>query len=502
MQFENNAKGMIDKLIYMNEASVNRENVIAQLDGIAMMEGEARDQAIQEYYMALYKQVFRDAIKYRETAANDLSILKEGQQLHTMGAQIVLNNVTAMLNAYYAEKNITLCEGKPFFGVDPEVIRDTIYGVCNEFKAIDTLRTAGRERKIDLLNEMRTNLDSLADNGYQYGTNGGTSDTMIEEMFIIHEERAAQYKKQGFIWKLRHPIEAIKTSWFLRKTEKDLKKIGFHKETHGVAVKEHCEKEPNSILKHQMTLAKDNCKTMKEEIKQAEWRKNNPVLTVAQDKFKKAQDYYEDKDHPERSFRNEVAHILDKYKLDSEKDKDFSKVDLSFATAAQDFDFMRDTSSLEGQKDSRFFELCKAFTEARLKNNEPIHMKEIFKDALDYVEIVLKTFSVAYERDEFKPLVSNGLMPAEKKFAAMQNRLLDMVKKTLAPEEVDRIQNDMQAFNNEQEKSMQSENKTLDSVNIKEHLPLPELKEAPSNAELSERVKEDLTVNKEAIRKA
>lgn len=502
MVFENNAKGMIDKLIYMNEASVNRDYVIAQLDGIAMMEGEEREEAIREYYMALYKQVFRDAIKHREAAANDLSLLKEDQQLHTMSAQIVFNDLTKTLNTYFAEKEITPCEGKPFFGVDPEVIRDTIYGVCNEFKAIDTLKTAGRERKIDLLNEMRTNLDSLADNGYQYGTNGGTSDTMIEEMFVMHEERAAQYAKAGFRWKLRHPIQAIKTSWFLRKTEKDLKKIGFNKATHGVAVKERCEKEPNSILKQQMMLAKDNCKNMQEEIKQAEWRKNNPVLTVARDKFNKAQAYYEDKEHPERSFRNEVAHILDKYKLDPEKDKDFSKVDLSFKTAAEDFDFTRDTSSLEGQKDSRFFELCKAFTDARLKNNEPIHIKEIFKDALDYMEIELKTFSVAYERDEFKPLVSNGLIPAEKRLTAIQNRLLNMTKDKLAPEEVERIQNDIREFNNEQVKSIQGEEKPLDAGNGKEQLSISELKEVVTSSEVSDRIKEEPTVTKEAIKQA
>lgn len=486
MQFENNAKGMIDKLLYMTEASVNRENVIAQLDGIAMMVGEARDQAVQEYYLALFKHVFRDAIKYRETAANDMSILKEGQQLHTMGAQNVLSDVTAMMNAYYAEKNITPCDGKPFFGVNPETIRDTIFEVCNEFKAIDTLKTAGRERKIDHLNDMRTNLDSLADRNYKYGASGGTTDTMIEEIFVIYEERAAQYANKGFLWKLGHLIEAIKTSWFLSKTEKDLKKLGFNKETHGAEVKARCEREPNSILKHQMTLAKDDCKTMQEEIKQAEWRKNNPELTIARDKFEAALAYYEDEKNPQISFRNEVAHILDKYALDPSKDKDLSKVDLTYRTVAQDFDILRDTSNIESMCTVKFMELSKAFLSARVANNQPVNVSEIFNDAAAFVEIELKTFSVVYERDEYKEFVNSGIIAKSKKLEAIQNRLLNAVKDKLDPQEAERIQNDMQEFAKEQE-------------NAKEQLSLTELKEAVTNTELSAQIKEEPAVTKDSL---
>jgi hypothetical protein len=499
MEFENNAKGMIDKLIYMNEARVNRENVIAQLDGIAMMEGEARDQAIQEYYLEFFKHVFRDAIKYREIAANDMSILKEDQQLYTMGAQNVLSDITAMMNAYYAEKNITPCDGKMFFGVDPEVIRDTIYGVCNEFKAIDTLRTAGRERKIDHLNDMRTNLDSLADKGYQYDANGGTTDTMIEELFVMYEERAAQYAKRGFIWKLGHLIEAIKTSWFLSKTEKDLKKIGFNKETHGVNVKARCEREPNSILKHQMTLAKDDCKKMQEDIKRAEWRKNNPELTIARDKFEKALAYYEDEKNPQRSFRNEVAHILDKYALDPSKDKEFSKVDITYRTAAHDFDIMRDTSNIGSQCNLKFMELSKAFLSARIAHNQPVNVSEIFKDAAEFVKIELKTFSVAYERDEYKEFVNSGVVPKGKKLEAIQNRLLNTVEKKLDPQEIERIKNDMQEYAKEQGNIVQSENNTLDKDPVRESLPLPELNEATTNNELSKPIRQEPVSSKGAL---
>lgn len=502
MKFENNAKGLLDKLIYMNESSINREYVIAQLDGIAMMEGEARDQALQEYYMDLYKQLFRDAITYRETAANDMSILKEGQQLHNMSAQIVFNAVTEMMNTYCAEKNITPCEGKAFFGVDPEVIRDTIYGVCNEFKAIDTLRTAGRERKIDLLNEMRTNLDSLANKGYQYGTNGGTSDAMIEEMFIIHEERAAQYAEKGFWWKLRHPIDAIKTSWFISKTEKDLQKMGFNKSTHGVEVKARCEREPNMILKNQMSLAKDNCAEMKDANAQAEWRKNNPELTIARDKFEKALAYYEDEKHPERSFRNEVAHILDKYALDADQDRDFSKVDLTYRATAVDFDMMRDTSNIQSQTNLKFMELCKAFVTAALKKDEPINIKEIFKDATEYMEIDLKTFSVVYERDEYKDFLKVGVMPQGARLAAVQKRLLGVMEKKLDSQEIERIKNDMDEYVRDQDKSRESENKAIEGEKLKEPMSIPSLSENLVHAdEVSKPITDEPKIEKEPIHK-
>ena len=40
MTFENNAIGLIDKMLYLNGSNVKRENILAQLDGIAMMDGE------------------------------------------------------------------------------------------------------------------------------------------------------------------------------------------------------------------------------------------------------------------------------------------------------------------------------------------------------------------------------------------------------------------------------------------------------------------------------
>ena len=84
MTFENNATGLFDKMIYLNGSNVSREHILAQLDGIAMMDGEARDQAIGEYCLALYREVYRDALKYRERAGNNLSLLKEGQELRGM----------------------------------------------------------------------------------------------------------------------------------------------------------------------------------------------------------------------------------------------------------------------------------------------------------------------------------------------------------------------------------------------------------------------------------
>jgi hypothetical protein len=60
-------------------------------------------------------------------------------------------------------------------------------------------------------------------------------------------------------------------------------------------------------------------------------------------------------------------------------------------------------------------ELSKAFLSARIAHNQPVNVSEIFKDAAEFVKIELKTFSVAYERDEYKEFVNSGVVPKGKK---------------------------------------------------------------------------------------
>ena len=504
MHFENNAKGMIDRLIYMNEASVRGEEVLGRLDSIAALEGAQRDDALRAYYMELYKQVYREAIIFREAAANDMSLLKEDQQLHRMNAQIILNHLTEAFNTYFAEKKIQPCEGKMLFGTDPTVIRDSVYEVCNGFKAIDMLRSAGQQRNIDLLNYMRTQVEGFATNNYKYSPTDATTDNMVAEIYVMHEERAAQYAQRDFRWKLRHPIKAIKTSWFLSRTEKLLKKVGFDKETHGVEAKERFAKEPSAVLKTQMALAKDNCKDMQEAIAQEEWRKNNPEIFVAREKLEQAKEYYENKEHPERTFRTKIAHILDKYKLSPEKDKEFSMIDSNYNSISAEFDILRSTDPIVGYKDIKFFDLCKAFLAASVQQGEPIDIKQIFKDATEYMVTELQTFSVFYEREEYKEHAKAGVMPGGKKIEAIQRRLLGMVEKKVDEKEFERIKNDMQEivtdFTQNREQYYEKEMQLLNGeASLKEPLPMPELKEEVTNTELSARVNEDLTVSKDPI---
>ena len=444
MMFENNATGLFDKMIYLNGSNVSREHILAQLDGIARMDGEMRDQAIVEYCLALYREVYRDSLKYRERAANDLSILKEGQELRGMNSSTVFNQLLAAMGAYFNEKDIKVCEGKLNFGLAPEAIRDTVYGVCNEFKAIDTLREAGRNRNIDLLNEMRDGLNDLVRGGHKYSASGMSTDAMIEEMYILHEERAAQFAKKSFFNKLRHPIDSIKTSIFLSRTEKALKKLGFVKEQHGPGIKERFANEPTSILKVQMETAKDNCKAMQEEIKLAEWRKDNPILTVAQEKFKKAQAYFENKEHPERTFKTKVDHIIGKYNLPNDLVKDFTKVDLNYETMAKDYDVYRDTRLFVGHSEGKFIALCRAFLDESLKKGDPVDIKQIFRDANEFLAIEYQTFSVLYDRDDLKDLAKQGFMPQEGKLSFLQKKLCEAVEKKCGADEVERIKNDMQ----------------------------------------------------------
>jgi hypothetical protein len=226
------------------------------------------------------------------------------------------------------------------------------------------------------------------------------------------------------------------------------------------------------------------------------------VLNVARDKFEKALAYYEDKEHPERSFRNEVGHILDKYALDADQDKDFSKVDLTYRTAAQDFDIMRDTSNIQSQANLKFMELCKAFVASALKKDEPINIKEIFKDATEYMEIDLKTFSVVYERDEYKDFLKAGVMPKGKRFVAMQNRLIGAMENKLDPKEIERIKNEMDEYVREQDKSVESENKVLDGEKLKEQISIPSLSENFAGAdEVSKPITDEPKIEIEPLQK-
>ena len=443
MIFENNAMGLFDKMIYLNGSNVSREHILAQLDGISMMDGVVRDQAIGEYCLSLYREVYRDALKYRERAANDLSILKEGQELRGMNASTVFNQLLEAMRAYFNEKDLKVCEGKLYFGLAPEAIRDTVYGVCNDFKEIDTLREAGRNRKIDLLNEMRDGLNDLIRGGHKYSASGMSTDEMIEEMYILHEERAAQFAKKSFFDKLRHPIDSIKTSIFLNRTEKALKKLGFDKEQHGPGIKERFANEPTSILKVQMATAKDNCKAMQEEVKLAEWRKDNPILTVAQEKFQKAQAYFENKEHPERTFKTKVDHIIGKYNLPNDRVKEFTKVDLNFQGMATDYDIYRDTRLFVGHSEGKFIALCRAFLDESLKKGDPVDIKQIFRDANEFLAIEYLTFSVLYDRDDLKDLAKQGFMPEAGKLNFLQKKLREAFKPKVDDKEAERIENEM-----------------------------------------------------------
>ena len=59
---ERNAKGFFARIMYLSESSITSEDIIADLDDIAKVEDEkTRNALIQEYYLALYKNVLRDA---------------------------------------------------------------------------------------------------------------------------------------------------------------------------------------------------------------------------------------------------------------------------------------------------------------------------------------------------------------------------------------------------------------------------------------------------------
>ena len=160
---------------------------------------------------------------------------------------------------------------------------------------------------------------------------------------------------------------------------------------------------------------------------------------------------------------------------------------------------MRDTSNIGSQCNLKFMELSKAFLSARIAHNQPVNVSEIFKDAAEFVKIELKTFSVAYERDEYKEFVNSGVVPKGKKLEAIQNRLLNTVEKKLDPQEIERIKNDMQEYAKEQGNIVQSENNTLDKDPVRESLPLPELNEATTNNELSKPIRQEPVSSKGAL---
>ena len=503
MTFENNAIGLFDKMIYLNGSNVSREHILAQLDGIAMMDGEARDQAIGEYCLALYREVYRDALKYRERAGNDLSLLKEGQELRGMNASDVLGQLLDAMGAYFREKDLKVCEGKLYFGLAPEAIRDTVFGVGNEFRAIDTYRTTGREQTIALLHEGADALENLVGHNKKYDPiDRITTDAVIEQMYIVYEERAAQYAERSFFWKLFHPIQAIGTSRFLTRTANALEKLGFDAAQHGEAVKERLSKEPSSIIKAQMEKIKDDCKDMQNAIERAEFRKNNPELTVARDKFEKAAAFYEDKAHP---FKDKVNHIISKYPIPAHKAEEFTKVELSFRLFANDFDVERKTIGIEGHRDLKFINMCRAFVDAKLDKGESVDIKEIFRDVHEYMVTEFQTFSVLYERDELKDIAKAGLLPQGTKLGFLQKKVIEAVEKKCGADEAERIKNDMQQiiddFKNNREAYYEKEMQMLTGAESTKEQITVVLDDQVKDVEISEPVKEAPAVSKDNVQK-
>ena len=509
MNFGNDSRGKLDKLIYMNNATIRRDDIIARLEGIAEMEGEARDNALREYYLDLYRSVHRDAIAYRQAAGNDLSILKEGQNLFSMSAQHIFNSINEAFNTYFEEKGIIPCDGQPFFGTEPTLLRDAIYGVCDENNALESLIDSGRNRKIDLLNEMRKDyLDKAAASGYKYAGEETERDMVIAQMYVMHEERAAQFSQRGIGWFFRHPIEAIKTSWFLRKTEKALKQVGFDKATHGVEVKERFSREPLPSLKEQKVRAKNDCKDQLEARAFAEWRKANPILNIARDKYEKAKALRSSKENPVGSFLPEVAHILKKYDLSPDKEKELSSIDMAHNTIATDFDIMRDTSTMSSNIKSKFFALSRTLLEAALEKDGPVDIKQLFRDVNEFMTIEFRTFSVLYDREEFKDIAKTGMLrPESAEFT--RKKLIDMVKGKRGQEEVAQFEKDIkeavedltknsEARYDEVMESLASESKKEDLGSVKEHISLPELNESPLTQEMPSPIVEEPTVTKDS----
>jgi hypothetical protein len=112
MEFPNTTEGLIDKLIYFNDATVTKEEILGRLDALAVMEGEDRDKAVQDYFMELAIHVFHDVSKFRERASNDETLLKEGQVFPTMTAQSALVYVRDVFNKFFEDKGIKDYEGK------------------------------------------------------------------------------------------------------------------------------------------------------------------------------------------------------------------------------------------------------------------------------------------------------------------------------------------------------------------------------------------------------
>ena len=319
-------------------------------------------------------------------------------------------------------------------------------------------------------------------------------------MYIVYEERATQYAERSFFWKLFHPIQAIGTSRFLARTAKALEKLGFDAAQHGEAVKERLSKEPSSIIKAQMEKIKDDCKDMQKAIERAEFRKNNPELTVAREKFEKAAAFYEDKAHP---FKDKVNHIISKYSLPAHKAEEFTKVELSFRLFANDFDVERKTIGIEGHRDLKFINMCRAFVDAKLDNGEAVDMGEIFRDVHEYMVTEFQTFSVLYERDELKDIAKAGLLPQGTKLGFLQKKVIEAVEKKCGIDEAERIKNDMQQiiddFKNNREAYYEKEMQMLTGAESTKEQITVVLDDQVKDVEISEPVKEAPAVSKDNL---
>ena len=473
---ERNAKGFFARIMYLSESSITSEDIIADLDDIAKVEDEkTRNALIQEYYLALYKNVLRDAYIFRARASNDISILKEEQNIMLLNSGDVLNALTTAFSTYFTEKSIVPCEGKKFMGCEYSQIRDTIHSVCKEFTALDTWREAGRDRDIDTLIEMYEDFEAgVNKTNFKYSTvDKMESDEFVEEMFVMHEARAEEYAKLTWRDKLRHPIDAIKTVLFLRNMNKLFKKVGFDKDTHGVETKERFSKEPSSFLKVQMDKANEECKMIEANAAFQQYLKDNPPSTVAQEKIEAAYNYYDNSKLAKSSFANKVSHIIDRYNLPDYKKDTLLDVATTHRGLAERFDQRKDTESLTSYSRQKFYQLYSAFFTAAFNGAakaENIDIKQILKDANDFLVTELQTYSVVYNCDEFKDFANGGMLLKGAQLEAIKRETANKLNNKFSPEEVQRIQNEMNEYitdyNENREQNYELEMKMLEKNDV------------------------------------
>ena len=241
---------------------------------------------------------------------------------------------------------------------------------------------------------------------------------------------------------------------------------------------------------------------MQKAIERAEFRKNNPELTVAREKFEKAAAFYNDEAHP---FKDKVNHIISKYPIPQYKAEEFTKVDHSYNTYASDFDLDRKTFGIEGHRDLKFINMCRAFADAKLDKGESVDIKGIFRDVHEYMVTEFQTFSVLYEREELKDVAKAGMLPQGTKLGFLQKKVIEAVEKKCGADEAERIKNDMQEiiddFKNNREAYYEKEMQMLTGAeNTREQITVV-LDDQVKDVELSESIKEAPAVSKDNVQK-